>query len=101
MLDTRTEDARSFLTIASSAIEAKDPRLVFGNNSRVAALVRRMGLADRWAAAQADLTAGHRWDVLRRLVGASYVVSPERLRPDEQAMLTHLATLEAETAVAA
>lgn len=101
MLDTKTEDARSFLAIASNAIEARDPHLVFGNNSKAATFVRGMGLADRWIAVQPDLAAGHRWDVLRRLVGASYVVSPERLRPDEQAMLTHLATLEADTAIAA
>ena len=60
-----------------------------------------MGLADQWAAVQGDLSAGLYWDALRKLVGASYVVSPERLRPDQQSMLMHLATQDTDTLVAA
>lgn len=97
-MDAMLEDAGHLLAVVSNAIEANNSKLVFNDSSKVEMIFARLCRKNEWDAIEDELTAGHQWEAMRKLVGSTYVATPERLRPDLQAALMHRAHLDARRA---
>lgn len=100
-LDSMSEDASRLLGVVSKAIESKDPAFVFASPSEIRSRLVKLGLADQWTAIAGELAADRPWEAMRKLIGAAYLVTPQRLAADLQAALMHLAHRDADAAVAA
>jgi hypothetical protein len=92
MSERITALATEIVDKASAALEARDASLVFWDRARIERFLAESRAGNGNITGEID--AGRLWEALRRLVGASYVLTPSRLRPDQQAMLTHLANQE-------
>lgn len=93
-MDAMLEDAGHLLAIVSKAIETGNVDLVFGSHSKVEKLFARLGRKHEWDAIMLTIAAGYRWEAMRKLVGSTYVATPQRLRPDLQAALMHKAHMD-------
>lgn len=100
-LDSLSEDAGYLLSAASKAIESKDPALVFANASDIKRRMVKLDIAAQWDAIMADLDANRAWEAMRKLVGITYTVTPQRLPANLQAALMHLAHVDTDASAAA
>ena len=100
MRDRTIAVAADIVNSVSKALEARDAGAVFADRSRITSFLDACTVANGNGGIEADIQEGRPWEALRKLVGCCYVETPARLRPDQQALLTYLANVEARPAAA-
>lgn len=98
MRDRTIAIAAHIVETASKALEARDARIVFADRSTIESFLTDFPVSEGLESLELDLEDGKYWEATRKLVGWCYVATPNRLRPDQQAKLSHLANLDTRSA---
>lgn len=98
MRDRTIAVAAHIVETASKALEARDASIVFADRSKVESFLEDCPVSEGYDSLELDIHEGKYWEAMRKLVGRCYVATPNRLRPDQQAMLSHLANLDGRSA---
>ncbi len=94
MRDRTIAVASDIVDSVSKALEERDAGAVFADRSRVDHFLDACPPMNGNRGIEGDIDDGRYWEATRKLVGCCYIETPNRLRPDEQALLTYLAGLE-------